>query len=730
VTPGLRARRLTTVALLLGFGVSAACNSGPSQVVIPPVLALVASGDSQYGTTGQTLTTPLQVLVRGITTELPRSGVTILWTVEEGDATLVSASTAVTDSAGSAQATVRLGETTGSVVVRAAVQGQGAFADFLLFTVDRPTLAEIAPAGADPGSSIILSGQNFSPDPEQNVVLFSGVRGRVTEATSTSLTVIVPTCLPEREVVVTAQLGSVASQGRPFSVGPGGEVRAMNVGEVVDATDPDGFGCIMLPGAGGADYLVLIQSASRVGSATHPVRFRGLSATGSALQAASAGVQGPLFVPSASRDEADVSDPQARWDEYLRELEREATRGRAAAPGSTAPPPSGPRRADGPSAVPQVGEERTFQVFAGTGSFTEVTAVAEHVGERAAFFVDRDAPVGGLSQADLVELSARFDDFIHPTVTARFGGESDLDENDRVVILFSPAVNSLTARGSSGFIGGFFFGVDLLPERQGSNGAEIFYTLVPDPAGIFSDPRSLETILQTVPAILAHEFQHMVNFNQRVLILGAEANEAVWLSEGLAQFAEEVVARAYDDVVDALSAAMFRNGTRDRSRRYLVRPDTISLIVSSGNGTLAERGAGYLFVLYLASQYGEDIVTRLTQTTRTSVTNVEAETGTDWEPGVADWWSALYLDDSPIGTGRLAFPDVDVREFLGQPFPLDPSVMGEDDFERSGELPSGSAAYFIVSPAVGGTTTVRLGGEGGGPTAPQASLQMRVIRIR
>lgn len=724
--PGPGARRLATAALLLGFGVSAACNSGPSQVVIPPVEALVASGDSQYGTTGQTLTTPLQVLVRGLTTELPRRGVTILWTVEEGDATLVSASTAVTDSVGSARATVRLGETTGDVVVRATVQGQAAFADFLLFTVDRPTLSEVSPGAADPGSSITLSGESFSPDPEQNVVLFSGVRGRVTEATSTTLTVTVPTCLPEREVVVTAQLGAVASQGRPFSVGPGGDVREMSVGEVVDATDPPGFTCLMLSGAGGADYLVMIQSASRVGSAAHPVRFRGLSATGSSLQATTAREPAPLVAPSEPREATTgASDPQARWDEYLRELEREATRGWTAAPRSPGPP-----LADGPSAVPQVGEERTFQVFAGEGSFTEVTAVAEHVGERAAFFVDRDAPVGGLSQADLAELSARFDDFIHPTVTARFGEASDLDGNDRVVVLLSPAVNSLTARGSSGFIGGFFFGVDLLPDRQGSNEAEIFYTLVPDPEGIFSDPRPLETILQTVPAILAHEFQHMVNFNQRVLVLGAEANESVWLSEGLAQFAEEIVARAYEEVGDALSTAMFRNGTRDRSRRYLVRPDTISLIVSAGNGTLAERGAGYLFVLYLSSQYGEGVVTRLTQTIRTSVTNVEAETGTDWETGLADWWSALSLDGSPIGTGPLAFPGIDLRDFLGMPFPLDPSLVGGDDFVRSGELPSGSAAYFIVSPGTAGTTTVRLGGEGGGASAPQASLQMRVIRVR
>ncbi|MDH3270252.1 MAG: IPT/TIG domain-containing protein [Gemmatimonadota bacterium] len=717
----------------LGFLIAGACSS-PTQVVLPPVEALVASGDGQYGTTGQTLVAPLHVVVRSIDTELPRRGVTVVWTVEEGDASIVGIAATVTDSTGSARVTVRLGQSIGPVTVRATVQQQErAFAEFRAFVVARPVLEQIEPLSAAPGTSIVLTGQNFSPDSDQNIVLFSGIRGRVTEASGTELTVIVPLCLPERSVALTVQLGAVASASRTFQVEAGGSVLGLAVGEFVDATDDAGFTCVTVPGDGTARYLALVQSTGRVGAAAHPFSFRGLSASGPPPAA----VEGPLSAPTRRLGTIDsrvlpisdghlaveLSDPQRRLDERLREIERELTRGRH---GQV----SGPSRVDMPSAVPALNERRTFQVFQGPGQFQEITAVARHIGARAALFVDENAPSGGYTPQDLAAFSDRFDDYIHPTVTSTFGSESDLDANDRVIVLLSPAVNSLTPRGSAGFVGGFFFGVDLLPESEGSNQGEVFYTLVPDPSGIYSDPRPKEAILELAPAILAHEFQHMVNFNERVLVRGAEANEAVWLSEGLAQYAEELVARAYEVESNAESAEIFRDGTRDRAARYLAGPDTVSLIVSVGSGSLSERGAGYLFILYLADQAGDEIVGRLTRTTRTGVTNVEAETGTEWAVSLSDWWSAIALDGPDPESGPTVYPTVDLKGFIGSPYPLAIEDVGAGDFQRSGSLPSASVAYFEIVPAPGGSTTLRLGGAAGGVSRPQAGLRMRIVRVQ
>ena len=108
---------------------------------------------------------------------------------------------------------------------------------------------------------------------------------------------------------------------------------------------------------------------------------------------------------------------------------------------------------------------------------------------------------------------------------------------------------------------------------------------------------------------------------------------------------------------------------------------------------------------------------------------MEAEFGREWADLLADWWSALYLDGPGPEVGRMAYPSVDLRGFLGDPFPLELVGLGAGDFTRSGSLWSSSAGYYIVVPPVGGSTTIRLGGEAGGVSNRQADLRMRVVRI-
>ena len=384
-----------------------------------------------------------------------------------------------------------------------------------------------APLGAAAGTAITLSGNNFSPTPDHNVVLFSGIRGRVTSASSTELEVLVPVCLPTRSVQVTAQLGAVKSEALALEVTGASDATVLSVGEVVDMADDSSFPCLRLSGLGGASYLVQAMSASTIGGAQHDFEVTGLVGDASPQAQRQAGAQATLEV-------AGGVSPQARFEELLRRSEAVLVRE------GVARRQTGPLRVEG--AVPSVGHTRTFQVFNADSEFDEVNAVAKYVGARAALYVDEKAPGGGLSTSDLADFGRRFDEVIYPTVRNAFGDESDLDGNQRVVILFTPTVNSLTPRGSTGFVGGFYYGIDLLPDREGSNNGEIFYSLVPDPAGEFSDARPKQNVLEVTPAVLAHEFQHMVHFNERVLVLEAASTEALWLSEGLAQMAEELVA--------------------------------------------------------------------------------------------------------------------------------------------------------------------------------------------
>jgi hypothetical protein len=289
-------------------------------------------------------------------------------------------------------------------------------------------------------------------------------------------------------------------------------------------------------------------------------------------------------------------------------------------------------------------------------------------------------------------------------------------------------VNRHTPQGSSSFIGGFFYGIDLLSTSTGSNEAEIFYAMVPDPNGVYGNVRNKSAVANVIPAILAHEFQHMVHFNERMLARGATSQEALWLSEALAQMAEEMVRRDYVALGDTASQRMFREGTRTRARQYLQRPDTVSVIVTTGQGSLTERGAGFLNLLYVEDHLEGDVLARLTKTTLAGVANVQAVTGAEWPDLIADWWAAIYLDQPQPAPGPLQYPDFDLIGFLS-PFPLSPTSIGSTGATSAGSLWSSSVAYYLLSPGPGITMAVRLGGDAGGASPPHAALRLRIVRI-
>lgn len=684
---------------------------------------VVAGGDGQFGTAGQLIEEPLHAVVRATASGVAQPDVTVFWTVEEGDATLAGSAATVTDSVGSTTQTLRLGSTLGSVRVRVTIQKQqSASADFQAFLVEAPRLTALSVGSAHAGDTITLTGANFSTLPGQDVVLFSGIRGAVVDAGPTQLSVKVPECLASRTVQVTVQLGSVGGQGLPLAVEGGSALTKLDVGGSLDVDDPAGLTCVRVPGMGkGARYLVTVTSGSTVGAAHY-----GFSLTGLADPGAS-----PVGTPAAGMPAGAGTGTRlgfaGAFERSLRE--RESTLVKEGTPHAS-PASRTPQRASSP--VPTVGDKRSFSVLKSDGGFVQVSAVVRYVGSRAALYVDGDAPQGGFNEGDLATLSAEFDDVIYPTVTEAFGGPSDLDGNGRIAILFTPGVNRLTSRGSDSFVGGFFYGLDLL-DGDGSNHGEVFYALVPDPTGQFSDARAKARVLEVVPAILAHEFQHMVHFNQRVLKLGAASTEALWLSEGLAQMSEELVARAYAARGNATAVERHREGNRTRARRFLANPGAVSLIVTTGQGSLEERGAGWLHVLYLWDRGGgNEVLRRLTQTTRTGTDNVTAVMGESWPDLLADWEAALYLDNRGSVTFPFEYPQVSLRDLLtaqSEGYPLVPEFLGSADFARAGSLWSSSAHHYIVIPPSDGSVTLRLGGRAGGNASDAEQLRLRVMRL-
>lgn len=711
-----------TVSLL-----SACSGDGPTQPDGPEATLRTVSGDGQFGPSAQFLQDPLRVVVRRVADGQPLDGALVEWNILEGIGAQLEKSTNESDSTGLASVRFRLGGQLGRYLIRARLRDDtGEAVEFEAWAVLPPELTGLSTDNVSAGDVITLAGTNFSPIATHNVVLFSGIRGAVTAAQQTSLSVEVPRCLPTRAVNVSVRLGSEVSAALPLDVVETGEALELEFGADTTLTIVDGLSCIRLGSATGlGNYLAVVQSTSTVGAARFDYTFTGLRTDAAAPRVAhgSRRITAPESAPQGLPGRA-----QADWDAHLRGIERRLLPGGSAP--STPPAVSAAR-------MPDVGDRRDFDVLTRDGAFDRITAEVRFVSEQAVLYEDIEAS-GSLSEEDVERFGSVFDDPIFPIDVGVFGDPSDIDGNGQIIMLFTPGVNRLSPAGSDGFVAGFFFGLDLMPELNQSNAAEIFYVMVPDPAGTFGAARTLDVVRNTVPSILAHELQHMIHYNQRILLRGAERSDAAWLSEGLAQMAEELVGDELRRRGARLAADQYQKGNWQRAGRFLETPFDVSLIWSAGQGTLAERGAGWLFVRYLKSQAAsDDVLSELTKTARTGVENVEAVTGRPWDALFSDWSAAIAVEEQlatraglPV-RAELHYPDIDLVEAISRgvgDFPLQRYLRSLENFSDEGRVRSASGAYYLLVTDSKGLA-VSLAGPDGGPVSAEAGLRLKLVRL-
>jgi hypothetical protein len=392
-----------------------------------------------------------------------------------------------------------------------------------------------------------------------------------------------------------------------------------------------------------------------------------------------------------------------RFDQFLRGVGRTQP-----VPSRTAPAAQLAAGAAPAATPPTVGSVRQFAVCSNLQctKFAMVGAKAQAVGAHVAIYVDTLAPPNGLDSADIDTLRQTFDARLYPLATSTFGGVSDLDGNGVVIALMTPVVNALVTTAqcdTAGYIAGFFFPPDLnlgLPTTQ-SNHGEVFYSVVADPTGTLSCAHSSANVKRVAPSTFVHEFQHMINYAQHILIHTGAASEEGWLDEGLSKYAEELAARSYlPGDTTTFHNYLDDNNLYDASL-YLSGPGNAFLLIPADNGTLADVGASWLFVRYLVDQYGTSLPGMLDQTTLTGAFNITTHTGApDFSTLVARWALANWVSDLP---GFTAPPELTYTSW---------SFRAEFDSLHT-KFPSHfSATYPLAPPAVragaAGTQRARL----------------------
>jgi hypothetical protein len=226
----------------------------------------------------------------------------------------------------------------------------------------------------------------------------------------------------------------------------------------------------------------------------------------------------------------------------------------------------------------------------------------------------------------------------------------------------------------------------------------------------------------------------MIHYNQRILVGGAESQDALWLSEALAQMAEDLVGEAYRGMGRPEQAEQYQLGNWSRARRFLLEPSHVSVLATLPPGTLEERGAGWLLLKYLNGQdEAGSLLSRLVASTRTGVWNVTEAAGRPWEDLLGDWAGALYLDGLEVPVrDELRFSGLNLRYALSVfngGFPLKPPLLGAISFWRSASLWSSAPDYYIITTPEAGGLALNVSGPGGRPPDPASGLRILVVRL-
>lgn len=548
--------------------------------------------------------------------------------------------------------------------------------------------------------------------------------------------------------VVTAGTSSVAlacSTGTP---------QAPAVGTVLPGVS--GTGVCLSGGTAGADYAIVSFYGNPDSSAV--ASFTVTSHGAVALTTASLA---PLDVASLSPiGQYSTNRLQAEFDARLRETSRRTLTAKIPAARAWN------RQRAAFSAIPASPAIGTLYTLNANGNDActnpiNVTARVAAVSNLAIVVADTANPAGGFTDAEYASFAAQFDTLISPLDIQNFGQPSDVDKNGKTIIFFTKEVNKLTPRGANGVIGGFFFERDLFPKSdsldiQGcpsSNVAEMYYSMVPDPNGQFSDIRKKTDVQNLTPGTLVHEFQHLINAGRRLYVNNADAFEDVWLNEGLSHIAEELLyyrvsllaprrnISASTIQADQTSVNNFNNYQGDNFGRYEVflgKPSQTS--VYAGNDSLETRGATWNLLRYLADHRGSsdaDTWMLLDNTKLTGQQNIASVFGSNYMTQIRDWATSVFSDDiAGVTDARFLEPSWNMRSIFprlvsssGVPlnrFPL--AVVPLTDVAPSNlSVFAGGAAYLRFSVPAGSQASIDWS-SGGLPVSPL--MQFTVVRSR
>lgn len=220
-------------------------------------------------------------------------------------------------------------------------------------------------------------------------------------------------------------------------------------------------------------------------------------------------------------------------------------------------------------------------------------------------------------------LAQEFDEKIEPKLTEIYGSpwESGIDHTYMTTILFHPMKEG---------VGGYFNDGDEYPKIQNpnSNEREMVYL------------KAEYLKLPIIKSYLAHEFVHLITFNQKDKERGV--SEDVWLNEARADFSSTLL--GYDQDFQG-------SNLQQRVKQFI---DSPSNSLTEWQSQKADYAAVNIFIQYLVDNYGIEVLTDSLKSEETGIASIEEVLNKKgfqkkFSQIFTDWTIALFLADCNYG---------------------------------------------------------------------------------
>ncbi len=264
----------------------------------------------------------------------------------------------------------------------------------------------------------------------------------------------------------------------------------------------------------------------------------------------------------------------------------------------------------------------------------------------------------------LFHSAERFEDKTYPTDRSFFGSEwtPGVDRDVHISILHTRSLGKSVA--------GYFSASDEVTSKVNkySNQREMFYI----------DPSNMRPDTKFYDGTLAHEFQHMIHWNE-------DRNEDTWINEGCSELAS------------------FVNGFDPGGSDYLFadRPDTQ---LDNWDDDMDENsyhyGASYLLMEYSYERFGKDFVKKLVSEPLNGIEGYNAalkDLGRrqNFYTVFANWVVANLLDDDFPEDERYQYENIDI------PTP-DETEVEDANYEHSEDVHQFGTDYYLIDNAENG----------------------------